>query len=148
MWDVSNLNPGTKFPYPWDTDKKELEDPNCEWIEVTLLPDEEMLEISKLAGIKFNKSERTINPKTRRLEYVQLPPDIKDEERKKYNEELWDRTIKDWQLFGPGGKKVNCDRETKIKFMSKSPKFARWYNDSMERLELGMQTYKEEVEKN
>ncbi|MDX9798859.1 MAG: hypothetical protein RBT05_08370 [Bacteroidales bacterium] len=145
-WNLENLNPGTKFPCPWDD--KELEHPDCEWIELVLLTDEENLEIFKQLGIKINKSAKEINPKTRRMEYVQLPLDIKDEDRKRYNEELWDRTIKDWRLIGVGGVDIECTRELKTKFMREAPKFNRWYANSMEKLEGLNSTYKEELEKN
>lgn len=141
-WDVEQLNEGTKFPWKG----QDLDKPNCEWIELLLLPDEENLKLFKQLGIK-EKKLREINPKTRRVEYVR-DWEISEEQRQAYDEEVWDRTIVNWNLLKPDGTAVECTREMKTKFMRQSPKFKKWYQESMEMLEDDIRVYKETNEKN
>lgn len=141
-WDVEQLNEGTKFPWKGQN----LDDKGCEWIELLLLPDEDNLKLFKQLGIK-EKKLREINPKTRRVEYVR-DWEISEEQRQAYDEEVWDRTIVNWHLLKTDGATVECTREMKTKFMRQSPKFKKWYQESMEILEDDIRVYKEANEKN
>lgn len=145
-WSEENLNPGVKFPFK--DEELNLEDPYCSWIEIVLLTEEETLDIFKKNGVKINKKAREINPKTRRVEYVPLPVDLTDEQRRACNADMWDKSIRDWNLPKPDGTFVPCTREKKIEFMSKSPRFSKWYEECKEKLEGELGEYKEELEKN
>ena len=139
-WDIDSkegLNPARRFN--WDEEGNE-------WVEVILASDSDVRNCFKKAGIKekvFLETDR----KTRQMQrFREFAPT--DEERDRFDEELWDFTIARWYLVKPDGSEITCTRENKILMMRGSIKFSNWINDSLDIMREDIKVYKQELEKN
>jgi len=140
-WDLENLNPATRFV--WDenviTEKQE-------WVELRDTSQEDSDRIYKSIGAT-EKVEYKTDPKTRQMQRIRFFSPT-DEQLKKFNEEYWDFSIAEWQLFTPDGKKIPCTRENKIKMMTQSPSFGTWVNKCLDDLKESIEQAKETEIKN
>lgn len=137
MFDLSDLNPAQRFSYP---DSKE------EWVELRLPSDEDQKKFFKVAGIKAKKEYHT-DKKTRGIQILRdFEPS--DEEMKKYEEEMWDFCITDWNLITKKKEKIPCTKENKCKLMFNAPQFAVWVKACQEKMYDDLSKIKEALEKN
>ncbi len=133
-WDLGDLNPAVQF------------DLGDEWIKLRIASDEDNKKFFNTAGVKETVEYRR-DPKTRQMQRLTyFSPS--EEQREKFNEEVWDFSIVDWNIFTSDGEKIPCTRENKIKFMRYSPKFATWVAECLEQLSEDLKVYNEEVRKN
>lgn len=142
-WDIENdkaLNPTTRFFF--ETPEEE----ESEYVDLRIASDQENKEIFKKAGVKFEK-KLVYNKQDRQMQYLR-DLDVSDEKQDKFNEEVWDFSIVDWNLITPNGDKIPCTRENKTKLMRKSPKFASFVGDCLEELRNSVKGKKESELKN
>ena len=132
-----NLNPSVRFYF---------EDSEDEWVELKLASEQDNKELFKRVGIKSEK-KLVYNKSERQMQYVR-DIDASDSQQDKFNEEVWDFSIYNWNLVTPDGKEIECTRENKVKLMRKSPKFASWIGDCLEKMREGLPKVKTEEIKN
>ena len=66
-----------------------------------------------------NEAEFVLNKKTRAMERVTYSKDLTHVERKKFQEEMWDYVIINWEnLLDKSGNSIPCTKENKVKLMS------------------------------
>jgi hypothetical protein len=140
-WNLDDLNPPAKFWYV-DNGKK-----TGDWVSLCLASDEDNKRFFDLVGVK-EKVEYRKDPQTRQMQRLTYF-DSTDEQRDRFNEEIWDFSIKEWNLTGKSKEdKVPCTRENKVKLMRGSPKFAQWIAECLEKMRADLQVYYEEEQKN
>lgn len=140
MLDPDNLNPSVRFFWP--------ESDNEEWVDFRVAAQEDLVTIRKKLGIK-EKAFHVINPETRAVNRV-IGSNVEENEEKKQliTDELTDFCITDWSLLAPDGTEIPCTRENKIKFMNKSPVFAKWAADCLNEIRTGEKAQSEAEIKN
>jgi len=154
-FDISNLNPGTWFPFPLETDerkrkskgKKEYDEKVCIRLHTADFFDDLEERTAKVERdyVQPKKENGKIN-KRAPLQVVEYRNVINKELR---NELLWDYLIVDWVLYDYKSKeKIPCTKEMKLKLMRNSIEFATYISDCIEILTSAVDTEKEEETKN
>lgn len=132
-----DLNPSQKFYYPSSPE---------EWVDLRIPSDEDQKKFFKSAGIKA-KREIYTDKKTRNTQILRdFEPS--EEEMRKYEEELWDFCIVDWNLVTNKGDRIPCTKENKSKLMFNAPQFAVWIKACQEKMYDDLAKVKEALEKN
>ncbi len=90
-FDLSNLNPSTKFMY------SENGEETGEYICLRLASDADNKRFFNSIGVK-EKVEQIYNPKTRQMDR-QTYFHTNEDQREQFNEIVWDFSITDWKLF-------------------------------------------------
>jgi hypothetical protein len=145
-FDLSNLNPSTKFMY------SENGEETGEYICLRLASDADNKRFFNSIGVK-EKVEQIYNPKTRQMDR-QTYFHTNEDQREQFNEIVWDFSITDWKLFSTEKDEddnyieIPCTTENKIKFMRESPLFATWTADCLETLREQLSTHAKAVRKN
>jgi len=64
------------------------------------------------------KTEFVLNPKTRAMEHIEYSKDMNPAQRKRYQSDLWDYAITNWENFFDAKKKpIECILANKVKMM-------------------------------
>ena len=95
---------------------------------------------------------KSINKRTikKRIEYKRGQRfEVEDINEDLQSELVWDYCITDWNnLVDDKGKAVPCNKENKIMYMTKAPKFMVFVNKCMSELEDGLHDLQADLEKN
>lgn len=125
MWNLDNLNPSTKFYWG---DKKENE-----WVALRVVDDEAMKTIRASVGIK-NKQKYVPNTLTKTME-AKFELENSEETIAKLTDAMICYQIENWNLKTPDGKLIPSTDENKLKLFYGSPKFSKWVNSNLEKLQ-------------
>jgi hypothetical protein len=146
LFDINAPNPATRFYLIEDGKETDT------WISLKLASEEDNKRFFNAIGVK-EKVEKIFNPKTRQMERMTFF-DHSEEQRDRFNEEIWDFSIDGWNLFSPEkdefgkNKFIPCTKENKIKLMRTSPRFATWVANCLEKLRESLEDYGVEERKN
>lgn len=133
-WDIDgDLNPSVKFSI------------GDEWICVRVASDADNRKFFDLIGVKETVEYKT-DSRTRQMQRLTFL-ELSETQKEKFNEEIWDFSIVEWNLLDKNGDSIPCTRENKIKLMRHSPKFASWVAECLESLREDLKIYREQEKK-
>lgn len=130
MFNLTNLNPSTKFYY--------LE--SDEWVELRLIPDSVNKSIMKELGIKSKQEFHPYKGKLQRVDSL----DIDENKIESFNDKLNDYAIQNWHLLDQDNNEIPCTFENKKTMMYGSPVFSAWINKCRVELESKIVEIEEE----
>jgi len=130
QFDLENLNPGTKFFFDDNDEKKGS-------VTLRVCAGDDLRAIRKLSAKKKVEYRRGA-----RIEYQDVNDEIE-------NGLLWDFCIVNWEgVLNKHDELILCTKENKVLLMGKSPSFAKFVGDKLSILAELEEKEKEELEKN